>query len=114
MSKSNVYSRILAQEMSRNLIRPWRALSWDPSRFYILWFMKRTLAAVLLFTISACASASQVKTRGRADAPVLIEIYSDYQCPICKTLYETTLQPLVANYLRARSGLLRVRRASRG
>lgn len=60
--------------------------------------MRKTLAAAALFGIGVCAWAAQVKSRGRADAPILLEIYSDYHCPGCKALYETTLQPLIQNY----------------
>jgi protein-disulfide isomerase len=33
-------------------------------------------------------------------AKVAIEVFSDYQCPLCKQLYEKTLKPLIAEYVR--------------
>lgn len=33
-------------------------------------------------------------------AKVTVEVFSDYQCPGCKELYEKTLKPLIAEYAR--------------
>jgi protein-disulfide isomerase len=35
---------------------------------------------------------------GQPGAPVKIEVYSDYQCPVCRTYYLETLKPLLADY----------------
>jgi protein-disulfide isomerase len=60
--------------------------------------MRKALIALFLFGAVITASA-QVKSRGVANAPILLEIYSDYQCPACKALYEGTLRPLMDNYV---------------
>ena len=37
-----------------------------------------------------------VKAIGSKSAPVTMEVFSDYQCPSCGSLYEQTLKPLIA------------------
>ena len=40
-----------------------------------------------------------VKTLGSRSAPITIEVFSDFQCPACKSLYEQTLRPVIDNYV---------------
>ena len=40
-----------------------------------------------------------VKTMGSKTAPITVEVFSDFQCPACKSLYEQTLRPLIDNYV---------------
>jgi protein-disulfide isomerase len=39
-----------------------------------------------------------VKSYGSRTAPITIEIFSDYECPQCKNLYEQTLRPMINDY----------------
>ena len=39
------------------------------------------------------------KTFGSKNAPVIMEVFSDYQCPACKTLFTTTNRQLMDNYV---------------
>jgi protein-disulfide isomerase len=39
------------------------------------------------------------KAFGSKNAPVVMEIYSDFQCPACKTLFTTTTQKIMDNYV---------------
>ena len=72
------------------------------------------LAAVLLFFWAASAVASQsqppasasTKSLGVAVAPIIIEVFSDYQFPACKALYEQTLQRLIHDYVNRRKVFL--------
>jgi protein-disulfide isomerase len=41
------------------------------------------------------ASATPVKTFGNKNAPITMEVFSDYQCPSCRTFFEQTLRPLL-------------------
>ena len=41
------------------------------------------------------------KAYGSKNAPLVIEVFSDFQCPACKTLYTTTNRPLMDNYVSA-------------
>ena len=61
--------------------------------------MRKTIAALVFFLVAAAAFAAQVRGRGASNAPILIEVYSDFQCPGCKGLYEKTLVPLTYDYV---------------
>jgi protein-disulfide isomerase len=39
------------------------------------------------------------KAQGFPTAPVRIEVFSDFECPHCKLLYEDTLRPLMREYV---------------
>jgi len=39
------------------------------------------------------------KAFGSKSAPVVMEVFSDYQCPACKTLFQTTNRQLMENYV---------------
>jgi protein-disulfide isomerase len=39
------------------------------------------------------------KAFGSKNAPVIMEVFSDFQCPACKTLYITTNRPIMDNYV---------------
>lgn len=39
------------------------------------------------------------KAFGSKNAPVTMEVYSDFQCPACKQLYKTTNQQVMDNYV---------------
>jgi protein-disulfide isomerase len=45
--------------------------------------------------------ADVVKALGDKDAPVTMEVFSDYQCPSCRVLYEQTLRPMIGDYVAA-------------
>ena len=54
----------------------------------------------LLLALSASAGpTAQGKAIGSAIAPITIELFSDYECPSCKTLHDETLGPLIADYV---------------
>lgn len=46
-------------------------------------------------TSDAAASAAPVKTFGNKNAPITMEVFSDYQCPSCGSFFEQTLRPLL-------------------
>ena len=39
-------------------------------------------------------------TLGTGASAITIDLYHDFQCPACKVLYEQTLKPLIANYVK--------------
>ena len=39
------------------------------------------------------------KSYGSASAPITMEVFSDYQCPSCRNLFENTLRPMIADYV---------------
>jgi protein-disulfide isomerase len=45
------------------------------------------------------ASTVPVKTIGNKNAPITMELYSDYQCPSCGGFFENTLRPMIDTYV---------------
>ena len=45
------------------------------------------------------ASVTYAKSLGSSSAPVRIEVFSDYQCPQCRSFYLNTLRPVIDNYV---------------
>jgi protein-disulfide isomerase len=65
-----------------------------------LLFLCCALAAGMVELQSAKgATAEIVKSMGTFTAPISIEVFSDFQCPSCKALYEGTLRPLEDDYV---------------
>ncbi len=65
--------------------------------------MRRSLfhaALVLGAALSPAAAAGPGKAVGVPTAPIMVEVYSDYQCPACRVLFEQTLRPLASDYAR--------------
>jgi protein-disulfide isomerase len=40
-----------------------------------------------------------VKAYGSRTAPIKMEVFTDYECPMCRNLYEQTLRPMIADYV---------------
>jgi len=40
-----------------------------------------------------------VKAYGSKDAPITMEVFTDYQCPSCRNLYEYTLRLMIGDYV---------------
>jgi protein-disulfide isomerase len=64
--------------------------------------MNKIVAGLFLCALVA-GSAEQKSVEGKAKgfptAPVTIEVFSDFECPHCKLLYEETLRPLMRDYV---------------
>jgi protein-disulfide isomerase len=54
---------------------------------------------VLLPCLAAVPEVDQGKTLGMPTAPVRIEIFSDFSCPMCKVMHDTTLPQLMRDYV---------------
>jgi protein-disulfide isomerase len=62
----------------------------------------RPVPVLLLTSLVALAAnppRSDPKAVGSPSAPITIEVFSDFQCPHCKTLHEQTLPPLIKDYV---------------
>jgi len=40
-----------------------------------------------------------VKAYGSSSAPIKMEVFTDYECPMCRNLYEETLRPMIEDYV---------------
>jgi len=64
--------------------------------------MKKIVVGLFLCVLIA-GSAEQKWAAGKAQgfptAPVQIEVFSDFECPHCKLLFEETLRPLMREYV---------------
>lgn len=58
------------------------------------------IAATLALTLSA-GEQSSGRALGNPQAPIRIDLFSDFQCPACKVLHEQTISPLITNYVNA-------------
>lgn len=45
------------------------------------------------------AEAVPIKSLGNRNAPITMEVFSDYQCPSCGNFYENTLRPMINDYV---------------
>ena len=57
------------------------------------------LALVATAGFLTSASAPSIKASGSANAPIMLEIFSDYQCPYCKKMYFDVFRPLMDDYV---------------
>jgi protein-disulfide isomerase len=56
-------------------------------------------AAPQSIAVNGVADIDPAKAFGSKNAPVTMEIFSDFQCPACKQLFTTTNQRIVENYV---------------
>jgi protein-disulfide isomerase len=50
-------------------------------------------------TVASVPDVDPHEALGSKTAPVVIEVFSDFQCPACKSLYEATNRQLMDNYV---------------
>lgn len=71
------------------------------------WWVRIPVAG--FFLAAALSAAGQTAPKkpeeiylgGKPGAPVKIEVFSDYQCPVCRTFYLESLKPLLLHYMKA-------------
>ncbi|MCL6480869.1 MAG: DsbA family protein [Firmicutes bacterium] len=75
--------------------------------------MRLGLAGVLAICLTGLGSAEVIRAQGfgttappgiekgygSKSAPIHMEVFSDFQCPACRGLYEMTLRQVIANYV---------------
>jgi protein-disulfide isomerase len=63
----------------------------------------RFVILVALLSLAAAAASSQTPGVGKAEgvpgASIMIELYSDFQCPACKTLHDQVLPSLMQDFV---------------
>ena len=50
---------------------------------------------------STAPLGAPVKSYGSSSAPITMEVFTDYECPSCRNLYENTLKQLINDYVAA-------------
>jgi protein-disulfide isomerase len=62
----------------------------------------------VLFALAFLAFADPLsdKSLGTKSAPILIDLFSDFQCPSCKMLHDQTLPEVITNYVKTGKVLL--------
>lgn len=50
---------------------------------------------------SAESLPAPIKSYGSSGAPIRIDVFTDYECPMCRNLYEQTLRPMIGDYVAA-------------
>ncbi|HTU35588.1 MAG TPA: thioredoxin domain-containing protein [Candidatus Acidoferrum sp.] len=45
------------------------------------------------------ALSAPIKSYGSSSAPIKMEVFTDYECPVCRALYEQTLRPMISEYV---------------
>ncbi len=61
--------------------------------------MRKIVAGFALLLAALGAWGAEMRSRGLASAPIVIDVYSDFQCPACKVLYEKALIQLNYDYV---------------
>ncbi|HVN08520.1 MAG TPA: thioredoxin domain-containing protein [Patescibacteria group bacterium] len=77
--------------------------------------MLAAIAAVAMVAGTAGATGQQARTRakpaaetepgppektlGSPNAPIVMEVFSDYSCPVCRVFYENVVRPMVDDYI---------------
>jgi protein-disulfide isomerase len=63
--------------------------------------MEKLLIMAMLAAAASAAGPDPIKgkTAGVATAPVRVDVFSDYQCPSCKRLYEEAVVPMMTDYV---------------
>lgn len=59
----------------------------------------KTVSAKSAGSKSAESSSAPLKCYGSSSAPITMEVFTDYECPSCRSLYENTLRPMINDYV---------------
>jgi protein-disulfide isomerase len=60
----------------------------------------KPISVLCALAFLAFADPSPDKSLGSKTAPILIDLFSDFQCPSCKMLHDQTLPEVIANYVK--------------
>jgi protein-disulfide isomerase len=48
---------------------------------------------------AAAANLAPEKSLGSKSAPIVVEVFSDFQCPACRSLFQETIRPMIDEYV---------------
>jgi len=60
----------------------------------------KPITFLFALAVLAFADPSPDKSIGSLSAPILIDLFSDFQCPSCKMLHDQTLPDVITNYVK--------------
>jgi protein-disulfide isomerase len=66
----------------------------------------KPISVIFALACLAFADISPEKSVGVKSAPILIDLFSDFQCPACKALHDQTLPSLISDWAKAGKVLL--------
>jgi protein-disulfide isomerase len=64
----------------------------------IAYYRAMVALVICATTVSVAEAQGPNCVRGKANAPIRIEVFSDYQCPACRAFYLQTMKLVFANY----------------
>jgi len=79
-------------------------MTGEPRGMREIWLSSTICAALLVAAAFGAANGGQWATTsdqclgGRLDAPVRIEVFSDFQCPACRAFYVSTIRQVLKDY----------------
>ena len=59
----------------------------------------KPISVIFALACLAFADLSPEKSLGSKTAPILIDLFSDFQCPACKRLHDETMPSVIADYV---------------
>src|SRR5713101_2549652 len=73
-------------------------------------YLTRVLVLVAVWTLVLATPAgaqtrvsagelTSLKALGSKSAPITVEVFSDFQCPSCRTVYQSVMRPVIDNYV---------------
>jgi protein-disulfide isomerase len=91
---------------SRPVKKKQRGLSSIPATYWLIGIVAVMVALALIVLVGLPAAATQRakatgNTLGDANAPVTMEVYADFQCPVCGQFDRTTLKQIEDKYVNA-------------
>jgi len=85
--------------MKLRFLRTCRPTGWTRPASIILLLT----TALAVFGQTGMHQPGEFLIGGEPGAPIKIEVFSDYQCPACRTFYLDTIKPILANYASAKT-----------
>jgi protein-disulfide isomerase len=91
---------------SRPVKKKQSGLSSIPAAYWLIGIVAVMVALALIVLVGLPAAATERakatgNTLGDANAPVTVEVYADFQCPVCGQFDRTTLKQIEDKYVKA-------------
>jgi len=84
-------------------MRGWRGLTASVAAFALLagtaWAAGAQSRAHAKTASAAAEEGPPDKSLGSRNAPIVLEVFSDYSCPVCKLFYERAIRPMLESYV---------------